>query len=194
MLGLANEVDVNQERSSSLAIRRSFHSSTRRLALPPTRSPCSSARRPRRCRVNWQRCQPRQTTTPEVGQELPAGLPSDLLRRRPDVRAAERRLAAATARSASPSRSFIRALISSQRPRLRAVRCRIFSPCAISRRLGIGDVMWPVFAGGKLRANVRATEEERVQAYLAYQSSVLAALQDAESAIIRCTTEEQRLA
>ena len=59
--------------------------------------------------------------------------------------------------------------------------------------LGIGDVMWPVFAGGRLRANVRATEEERAQAYLAYQGSVLAALQDAETAIIRCTTEERRL-
>jgi outer membrane protein TolC len=60
--------------------------------------------------------------------------------------------------------------------------------------LGIGDVMWPVFAGGRLQANVRATKEERDQAYLAYQSTVLTALQDAETAIIRCTTEERRLA
>jgi outer membrane protein TolC len=54
--------------------------------------------------------------------------------------------------------------------------------------------MWPVFAGGRLRADVRATEEARAQAYLTYQHSVLAALQDAETAIIRCTTEQQRLA
>jgi outer membrane protein TolC len=131
--------------------------------------------------------------TPEIGAELPAGLPSDLLRRRPDVRAAERRLAAATDQvgvavaQLYPSFDLIGAasLASTSPPNLLSVRN--------FAALGIGDVMWPVFAGGRLQANVRATEEERTQAYLAYQSSVLAALQDAETAIIRCTTEQHRL-
>jgi len=132
--------------------------------------------------------------TPEVGQELPAGMPSDLLRRRPDVRAAERRLAAATDQvgvavaKLYPSFDLIAAasLASSSLPNLLSMRN--------FAALGIGDVMWPVFAGGRLQANVRATKEERDQAYLAYQSTVLTALQDAETAIIRCTTEERRLA
>jgi len=132
--------------------------------------------------------------TPDIGHGLPVGLPSDLLRRRPDVRAAERRLAAATAdvgvavAKLYPSFDLIAAASLASTTPQNLLSSRSFAA------LGIGDVMWPVFAGGKLRANVRATEEARAQAYLTYQSAVLAALGDAESAIIRCTTEEQRLA
>ena len=131
---------------------------------------------------------------PDVGHELPAGLPSELLRRRPDVRAAERRLAAATAdvgvavAKLYPSFDLIAAASFASSMPQNLLSARNFAA------LGIGDVMWPVFAGGRLRADVRATEEARAQAYLTYQHSVLAALQDAETAIIRCTTEQQRLA
>jgi outer membrane protein TolC len=109
------------------------------------------------------------------------------------VRAAERRLAAAT--------DQVGVAVAKLYPRFDLIAAASLASSSLQNllsvrnfaALGIGDVMWPVFAGGQLRANVRATEEERVQAYLAYQSSVLAALQDAETAIIRCTTEGRRL-
>jgi outer membrane protein TolC len=131
--------------------------------------------------------------TPKVGQNLPAGLPSDLLRRRPDVRAAERRLAGASSdvgvavAKLYPSFDLIGAASLASRSVQNLLSARNFAA------LGIGDVMWPVFAGGRLRANVRSTEEARTKVYLAYQNSVLAALQDAETAIVRCTTEARRL-
>jgi NodT family efflux transporter outer membrane factor (OMF) lipoprotein len=191
--GLANEVDVNQERTQlardqaqlpQLEAQAGATTNALAVLLGETAEGIQSELA----------SMPATTeATPEVGQKLPAGLPSDLLRRRPDVRMAERRLAAATDQvgvavaKLYPSFDLIAAASLASSSPSSLLSMRNFAA------LGIGDVMWPVFAGGRLRANVRATEEERAQAYLAYQSAVLAALQDAETAIVRCTTEERRL-
>jgi NodT family efflux transporter outer membrane factor (OMF) lipoprotein len=191
--GLGNEVDVNQERTqlardqAQLPALDAQEGATRNaLAVLVGEAPEA---------MQGELLTPvAMEAGPDVGRDLPPGLPSDLLRRRPDVRAAERRLAAATAdvgvavAKLYPTFDLLAAASFASSTPQNLLAARNFAA------LGIGDVMWPVFAAGKLRANVRATEEERTQAYLAYQSSVLTALQDAENAIIRCTTEERRLA
>lgn len=192
--GLGNEVDVNQERTqlardaAQLPVLDAQEGATKNaLAVLLGEAPETMLDELTPASVAAE-------STPDVGRDLPPGLPSDLLRRRPDVRAAERRLAATTA--------DVGVAIAKLYPTFDLLAAASFASSSpqglLSARnfaaLGIGDVMWPVFAAGKLRANVRATEEERAQAYLAYQSSVLTALQDAENAIIRCTTEERRLA
>jgi outer membrane protein, multidrug efflux system len=191
--GLANEVDVNQERTQLARdqaqlpqLEAQAGATTNALAVLLGETAAG---------LEKELASMPATTdaTPEVGQRLPAGLPSDLLRRRPDVRMAERRLAAATDQvgvavaKLYPSFDLIAAASLASSSPSNLLSMRNFAA------LGLGDVMWPVFAGGKLKANVRATEEERTQAYLAYQSAVLVALQDAETAIVRCTTEERRL-
>lgn len=131
---------------------------------------------------------------PNVPATLPVGLPSDLLRRRPDVRAAERQLAAATAQ--------IGAAIANLYPRFNLLGAASLATNSASDLLSArnssnvvaGMISWPLFQGGKLRANVRATEEQRTQAYLAYRKSVLTALQDAEDALVRYTAEQRALA
>jgi NodT family efflux transporter outer membrane factor (OMF) lipoprotein len=191
--GLANEVDVNQERTQLARDQAQLPQLDAQAGAMKNALAVLLGEAPEAMQNELASMPATTAATPEVGEELPAGLPSDLLRRRPDVRAAERRLAAATDQvgvavaKLYPSFDLIGAatLASTSLPNLLSVRN--------FAALGIGDVMWPVFAGGRLQANVRATEEERTQAYLAYQSSILAALQDAENAIIRCTTEERRL-
>ena len=191
--GLANEVDVNQERTQ-LAREQAQLPQLQAQAGATTNALAVLLGETAEGIQGELAAMPATTdATPEIGQRLPAGLPSDLLRRRPDVRMAERRLAAATDQvgvavaKLYPSFDLIAAAsLASSSP------SSLLSASNFAA-LGIGDVMWPVFAGGKLRANVRASEEERTQAYLGYQSSVLAALQDAETAIVRCTTEERRL-
>jgi multidrug efflux system outer membrane protein len=130
---------------------------------------------------------------PSVPQALPIGLPSELLRRRPDVRRAERQLAAATAE--------VGVAVANLYPKFNLIGAvslaststgNLFSASSLSN-VGIGMISWPIFQGGKLRANVRANEEQRKQAYLAYQKSVLAALQDAEDALVRYESEQRRL-
>jgi multidrug efflux system outer membrane protein len=49
------------------------------------------------------------------------------------------------------------------------------------------------FKGGQIRANIHAKQEEEQQTYYAYQKAVLGAVKDVEDALIRYTTEQQRL-
>jgi len=124
---------------------------------------------------------------------LPIGLPSDLLRRRPDVREAERKLAAATAQ--------IGVAVADLYPKFNLIAVLSFAGNSFTRLLssdnfgqgGIAMITWPIFNGGKTRATIRIDEEQENQAYLAYQQSVLRALQDTEDALSRYTTEQQRL-
>lgn len=131
---------------------------------------------------------------PPAALELPGGLPSELLRRRPDIRAAERTLAAATAdvgvatADLYPKFDLIAALnVSSSH------LSSLFSGSSLAEA-GIGSVMWPVFNGGKIHANIRAKEEEAEQAYYAYQKTVLGAVQNVEDALVRCATDRQSVA
>jgi outer membrane protein, multidrug efflux system len=129
--------------------------------------------------------QPLPVTPPEV----PVGLPSELLRRRPDIRAAEARLHAATAQigvavadffpkfsltgSLSYQHNLVESLFSG------ANRFSSFGPA----------VSWPIFQGGSIAANVRVQRALRDQAYLTYQKTVLTALQDVENALIAFSKE-----
>jgi outer membrane protein TolC len=58
--------------------------------------------------------------------------------------------------------------------------------------VGAGAIMWPIFHGGKIQANIRSKKEEEKQAYFVYSKTVLGALQNAEDALARYATEQQR--
>jgi NodT family efflux transporter outer membrane factor (OMF) lipoprotein len=130
---------------------------------------------------------------PSVPTTLPVGLPSDLLRRRPDIRRAERQLAAATAQ--------VGVAVANLYPKFNLIAAASIAANSAgdlfssrnSTNIALGMITWPLFQAGRIRANVRATREQQMQAYLAYRKSVLAALQDAEDALTRCMAEQRRL-
>lgn len=130
---------------------------------------------------------------PPIPATLPVGLPSDLLRRRPDIREAERKLAAATAEVGAATADLY--------PKFNLIAAVNFSSNHVSDLLsgnnlgevGLGSVMWPIFHGGEIHANIRSKEEDMQQAYLAYQKSVLGAVQNVEDALIRYDTDQQSL-
>jgi outer membrane protein TolC len=130
---------------------------------------------------------------PDVPARLPIGLSSDLLRRRPDVRVAERRLAEATAEKG--------VAIAALYPKFNLIGAASLSSSALGSlfnsanlgELGLGSITWPLFEAGKLHANIRASEEARLQAYYAYREAVLAAVRDAEDALVRYAGEQRRL-
>ena len=129
---------------------------------------------------------------PDIPASLPVGLPSDLLRRRPDIREAERKLAQATAQQGVaiaalyPKFSLTGYLtLSANTPGA------LFNSTSLSE-LGLASISWPIFHGGEAHANIHAKDEERQQAYLAYQKAVLAAVQNAEDALVRYAAEQRR--
>jgi outer membrane protein, multidrug efflux system len=128
---------------------------------------------------------PQPVTPPEV----PVGLPSELLRRRPDIRQAEARLHAATAQiGVAVADLFPKFSLTGSLNWQADKLSRLYSGDARSWSFG-PSLNWPVFQGGSLAANVHVQEALRDQAYLTYQKTVLAALQDVENALIAYTKE-----
>jgi NodT family efflux transporter outer membrane factor (OMF) lipoprotein len=116
---------------------------------------------------------------------LPVGERADLLRRRPDVRAAERRLATATARiGLAIAELFPRLTISA------AGGFQAMDPAGLgssgSETFSIVPFLsWRIFEGGRIHAEIRATEARTAAAALAYEKTVKEALTDAERALTR---------
>ena len=126
--------------------------------------------------------------------QVPAGLPSDLLRRRPDIRAAERNLHAATADIGVAtaylyprfSLSAAPALVSTALTSLIEWGSRSFTAGAA--------VDWPLFNGGRTRANIAVASAVQEQALIAYRKAILVALQDAEDALARLDNDRRQVA
>ncbi len=119
---------------------------------------------------------------------VPDSLPASLLARRPDVREAERALAAATARvgvaqAARLPAVFISGNYGSQAPELDD----LFSSTAEVYGLQ-GGVSVPLFTGGELVNLVRAARARVDQARAAYEQTALAALRDAGDALVAVRT------
>jgi NodT family efflux transporter outer membrane factor (OMF) lipoprotein len=133
-------------------------------------------------------------TLPDVPTSTPVGLPADLLRRRPDVRRAERDLAAATAAVGSA--------VAAQFPRLSLLGDFGWDTVHSGDLLSAAGRYWnltpqltlPLFEGGRLRAQVQASEAARDAALGAYRAAVLRALSDTEASIVRFAGERHRAA
>lgn len=115
---------------------------------------------------------------------VPASVPSDLLERRPDIASAEREMAAlnaeiGVARAAmfpSVSVGVSGGSQTSYSWKLLDAQSRIWS-------LGPAAIDWPIFRGGALRANLKASAARYDQAAASYKSTVLGAMRDAEDAL-----------
>ena len=122
---------------------------------------------------------------PDAPDAILTGLRSDLLERRPDIRRAERELAAATADvGVATADLFPRfSLIGSIGQQARSPDSLIDTD---STRLRIGpSFSWPIFSGGTIRAQIRAADAREQAAAARYDKAVIAALNDSESAINR---------
>ena len=120
-----------------------------------------------------------------------AGMRSDMLRRRPDVRQAERQLAAATADVGVATADLFPRLSLVGSLGQQALQSQQFASSS-STYFSLGPSLhWPLFAGGSLRANVRAADARADAAGAAYESAVLTALSDSETALNRFASAQQ---
>jgi NodT family efflux transporter outer membrane factor (OMF) lipoprotein len=125
---------------------------------------------------------------------IPAGMPSDLLRRRPDIRAAERNLAAATADIGVATADLYPRFSLTAAPALVSTALGSLLEWG-SRSFSAGAALdWPIFDGGRRRANVEVRNARQEQAMIAYRKVVLTALQDVEDALGRIDGDRRQLA
>jgi NodT family efflux transporter outer membrane factor (OMF) lipoprotein len=123
---------------------------------------------------------------------LPLGLPSDLLRNRPDVRKAERQLAASTARIGVATADLFPRFSMTGTYAFEATKAnKLFTDP--SNFLSIGpSVSWPIFDAGRIRANIEVQNSLQEQALDNYEQTVLTAMQNVEDSLIAYDREQAR--
>ncbi len=129
----------------------------------------------------------------EVPPSVPAGLPSALLERRPDIRAAEQQLIAANAEiGAAKAEYFPRiSLTGFFGVQSRALSDLLTGPARLASA-SVGAAA-PIFNAGRTRANVRFTEAVQREMVVNYQRTIYTALRDvADSLVAHTKTSEER--
>jgi multidrug efflux system outer membrane protein len=137
---------------------------------------------------------PTAAPLPPAPLNLAVGLPSDLLRRRPDIRAAEQRLVAANANVGVQQANLY--------PKVNLLGLASFAGMSVEslfsrdnlQSVGVGMVTAPIFNAGKTRAQIAAAREEKAQALITYRQTVLGAFRDVEDALARYKAEDDRRA
>jgi NodT family efflux transporter outer membrane factor (OMF) lipoprotein len=129
---------------------------------------------------------------PHPGDQIAMGLPADLLRRRPDIRRAERQLASQTAligvakADLYPSFSLTGSIGLESNDSGALVESESVTWALVP------GLRWNIFNGGKIRNRVRAEEARTEQARLAYEQTVLRALEEVESTLVAYEQEKIR--
>jgi multidrug efflux system outer membrane protein len=126
----------------------------------------------------------RALTEQPVPQNIPAGLPSELLERRPDVRQAEEFMVAANAQIGSAKASFFPSLALTGLGGLQSNALNRFISEPSETWAGAFSVTQPVFQGGALRSNLRLARANWQEAVLSYQQTIQSALQQVSNALI----------
>jgi NodT family efflux transporter outer membrane factor (OMF) lipoprotein len=130
--------------------------------------------------------------TPVPPPAVPVGLPSELLRRRPDIRQAERNLAAATADVGVAVGNLYPQINLTGSVDLISESLKTLVSANSLQTSATAALVQTIFDAGRNRANIRAMKEARQQAYYAYEKAVLTALQDVEDALSRYGAEQRR--
>ncbi len=128
---------------------------------------------------------------PAIPDEIPAGLPSDLLRRRPDIRQAEAQLHSATAQIGVAVAKLFPQFSLTGGANWQSTLASTWWQGSNRSLLAGSAAAWPIFQGGALISNVRAQEALRDQALLAYQKTILTALEDVEKALVAFIKEQR---
>ena len=119
-----------------------------------------------------------------VPPSVPAGLPSSLLDRRPDIQSAEQQLIAANARIGVAKAAYF--------PQITLTAVAGFQSAALSDLFtgpaGLwnfgGQLAQPIFTAGKIRSGVRLTEAQQQEAVLIYQHSIQQAFRDVADSLV----------
>lgn len=130
---------------------------------------------------------------PAIAKALPIGDPTELLRHRPDVRAAERQLASATALiGVNTADLFPRVSLTGFLGFTAARGSQIGSSAAQAWALG-PSITWPAFDLRSVRARIRGANADAEGALANYEQQVLLALEESENAFSDYSKRQERL-
>ena len=184
--GLASSLDSEQARASRAQTAASIPSLEQSYAGAVYRLGVLTGRAPEALIGEMAATRP----VPRGPADVAAGIPADTLRQRPDVRAAERSLASATARIGVAEAQLY--------PQLRLsgnIGTSAFSLGGLFNAITgglLGSLSQTLFDGGSLRSQVRSQRAAADAALATYRQSVLTALEDVENALAALNAAKQR--
>ncbi|MFH1977063.1 MAG: efflux transporter outer membrane subunit [Pseudomonadota bacterium] len=133
-----------------------------------------------------------QKPVPVSRPDLAVGIPADVLRQRPDIRRAERQLAAQTARVGVATAEMY--------PKINLTGSIGFESLTLdnlitpgSRTYSFGPrITWPIFKAGSIRSNIEVQSALQEQYLIQYETAVLNALEEVENALMAYMEEQNR--
>lgn len=129
---------------------------------------------------------------PAIPEQVAVGIPANTLRQRPDVQVAERRLAAETARVGVAVAARYPSFKLSGSIGLEALTPGGLDNSGAGTSTLLGSLTAPIFDAGRLRSQVEAQDAVREQALVAYEQTVLNALQEVENALVALSSNRIR--
>jgi NodT family efflux transporter outer membrane factor (OMF) lipoprotein len=186
--GLVSSLDVEQAktnlestRSQLPRLRSNIEAAKNRLAVllgvyPGTLEAQLGARKP----------------IPEAPVEVAVGVPAEVLRRRPDVRRAERQLAAQTARIGVATADLYPKFSLPGTIGLEALSANHLFYAANRAWSLVGSFAWTVFQGGAIRQNIEVQNALQEQALKQYEATILTALEEVENSLVAYADEQER--
>ena len=132
------------------------------------------------------------SSVPAAASELAVGVPADVLRQRPDVRAAERRLAAQTAQIGVAAAARFPDLTLSGSIGLEALAVGDLYTAGARTAHGLLNAGLTALDGGRIRQSIAVQTALQEESLAAYEAAVLTALKDVEDALVAYANEQAR--
>lgn len=184
--GLVSSLDVEQARATRAQTAANIPSIEQQYNAAVSRIGVLTGQAPGALKPMMETARP----IPMGPQSVGAGIPADVLRRRPDVRAAERTLAAASAQIGVAKAQLFPALSIGGSITTQASS---FSNLFDSITGGLfGNLAQAIFNGGRLNAQVRSARANADGAFAAYKSTILTAMEDIENAVVALQAAQER--
>jgi NodT family efflux transporter outer membrane factor (OMF) lipoprotein len=129
---------------------------------------------------------------PMPTEAIGIGVPADVLRQRPDIRRAERLLAAQTAQIGVATADLYPSFGLSGLFGLQARSLdNLFDASSVTWGVG-APIQWNIFSGGRVRGNIQVQDEKAQQLLLLYENKVLLAIEEVENAIMAFNLNQDR--
>ncbi len=133
-----------------------------------------------------------ESAIPDPDEGVTLGIPADLLRRRPDIRTAERQLASQTALIGVAKADLYPTFSLTGILALESLDSGDFFDSGSTTWSLVPGLRWNIFSAGKIRNNIRVQEAITQQLLLSYEQSVLFALDEVESTMVAYEREKER--
>ncbi len=186
--GLATTLEVEQARSSYAQTRAALPSLESALQAAMNRLAVLTGQQPGSLRSSLSE----RKSLPAMPMEIMSGVPADVIRRRPDIRASERRLAAQTAQVGVATAALYPSLsLSGSLGVTASSGSELLSDGLQTTRFGV-NLNVPIFRGGALRQNIKVQNALVDQALATYEATVLGVFEEVENGLTQWVNEQTR--